>query len=302
MLIILPWHHPVRLAEELIQLQYMLDGRDMTIGLGRGLGMREYAGFDLHMAESRERFREGLEILRLGLSQEAFSYQGHYFKVPNEDERAGKISLRPRPRDAQKLLDSLYGGWLSPASGTTVAGMGLKPMIIPNRDLRTYIDDLRAYAKVRAEAGFAPTHSCVTNSWVFCAENGDEVDEVRRHIDSTGIRSTGINYEFAKGYHGGVPGYEFYAVVAESLKERGFESFPASEAVRNKSLVFTPDELISHIQMLYDWYTQDGCIPPDRFVFTFRCWSLPVEKAEKSMKLFAKEVLPFIKELKVLDV
>jgi alkanesulfonate monooxygenase SsuD/methylene tetrahydromethanopterin reductase-like flavin-dependent oxidoreductase (luciferase family) len=106
MLIILPWHHPLRLAEELIQLQYMLDGRDMTIGLGRGLGVREYAGLDLPMAESRERFREGLEILRLGLSQEAFSYQGRYFKAPNEDERAGKMSLRPRPRDAQKRRNS----------------------------------------------------------------------------------------------------------------------------------------------------------------------------------------------------
>lgn len=302
MLLILPWHHPIRLAEELVQLQYMLDGRDMTIGIGRGLGMREYSGLDVPMSESRERFREGIEILKLALSQEAFSYQGKYFKAPSEEQRAGKMSLRPRPRDAQKLLDSLHGGWLSPPSATTVAELGLKPMIIPNRDLATYVDDLRTYAKVRAEAGFAPTHSCVTNAWVYVGETEAECDEIRAHLGKVGLRSFDLNYEMSKGYHSGVPGYEFYGSMAEMLKGMGVESPSTLEALTMQKLITTPDKLINDIQTLYDWYTQDGCIPPSEFVFTFKRFSIPVEKAEKSMRLFAKEVLPFVKELKVIDV
>lgn len=302
MLLILPWHNPIRLAEELVQLQYMLNGRHMTIGIGRGLGMREYSGLDVPMDESRERFREGIEILQTAISQEAFSYHGKYFKAPNEEQRSGKMSLRPRPRDAQGLLDSLYGGWLSPPSASTVAELGLNPIIIPNREMATYVDDLRTYAKVRDEAGFAPTHSCVTNAWVFCGESEAECDEIRGYMQKTGVRSFDVNYEMSKGYHSGVPGYEFYGEMAKQLVNLGVESPSSIEAVTMQQSVQTPDKLIENIQTYYDWYTQDGCIPPKEFVFTFNRWSIPFEKAEKSMRLFAKEVLPFVKELKVLDV
>jgi alkanesulfonate monooxygenase SsuD/methylene tetrahydromethanopterin reductase-like flavin-dependent oxidoreductase (luciferase family) len=36
MVIVLPWHEPIRVAEDMIALQHFLGDRDLTIGFGRG--------------------------------------------------------------------------------------------------------------------------------------------------------------------------------------------------------------------------------------------------------------------------
>src|SRR5579864_2891649 len=41
MVVVLPWHDPIRVAEQIIMLDHMSDGR-MILGLGRGLGRVEF--------------------------------------------------------------------------------------------------------------------------------------------------------------------------------------------------------------------------------------------------------------------
>ena len=41
MVIVLPWHDPVRVAEGIAALDNMLGGRRLSIGFGRGLGRRD---------------------------------------------------------------------------------------------------------------------------------------------------------------------------------------------------------------------------------------------------------------------
>ena len=55
MVVVLPWHDPLRVAEEVSMLDAMSGGR-MILGLGRGAGKVEFDGFRLPMDESRERF------------------------------------------------------------------------------------------------------------------------------------------------------------------------------------------------------------------------------------------------------
>src|SRR6516164_7459156 len=42
MVVVLPWHDPIRVAEGFVALDHMLDGRRLKVGMGRGLGIREY--------------------------------------------------------------------------------------------------------------------------------------------------------------------------------------------------------------------------------------------------------------------
>ncbi|MBT5203683.1 MAG: LLM class flavin-dependent oxidoreductase, partial [Gammaproteobacteria bacterium] len=44
MVIVLPWHDPVRVAEEIAMLDNLSNGR-MILGIGRGLGRVEFDGF-----------------------------------------------------------------------------------------------------------------------------------------------------------------------------------------------------------------------------------------------------------------
>ena len=55
MVVVLPWHDPVRVTEEICVLDNLSGGRTI-LGLGRGLGRIEFNGFRVPMGESRERF------------------------------------------------------------------------------------------------------------------------------------------------------------------------------------------------------------------------------------------------------
>ena len=62
MVVVLPWHDPVRVAEEFVMLDNLSDGR-VIVGVGRGLARVEYQGFRLDMNQSRTRFNESAEML-----------------------------------------------------------------------------------------------------------------------------------------------------------------------------------------------------------------------------------------------
>jgi hypothetical protein len=56
--IVLPWHDPVRLTEEIAMMDIMLGDRMFFLGFGRGASADEFAGLRIPMSESRARFAE----------------------------------------------------------------------------------------------------------------------------------------------------------------------------------------------------------------------------------------------------
>ena len=87
--IVLPWHDPVRVAEQIALLDILCGGRCL-FGFGRGAASVEYAGFRVPMDEARARFVEAAKIVTLALAQEEFEYKGEFFDIP-------RMSIRPRP-------------------------------------------------------------------------------------------------------------------------------------------------------------------------------------------------------------
>jgi alkanesulfonate monooxygenase SsuD/methylene tetrahydromethanopterin reductase-like flavin-dependent oxidoreductase (luciferase family) len=75
--VILPWHDPLRVAEQAAVLDMLSNGR-LRLGLGRGLARREFAAFRLSMDESRERFDEAapmiVNALKTGSSKAAANF------------------------------------------------------------------------------------------------------------------------------------------------------------------------------------------------------------------------------------
>src|SRR5690606_41413187 len=57
--VILPWHDPLRVAENALVLD-MLSGGRLRFGMGRGLARREFHAFRVSMDESRGRFDEDI--------------------------------------------------------------------------------------------------------------------------------------------------------------------------------------------------------------------------------------------------
>src|ERR1700693_3069338 len=88
--VILPWHDPLRVAEQAAVLDYLSKGR-FRFGMGRGLARREVAAFRLSMDESRGRFDEAAPMIVNALKTGFMEGDGPYYKQP-------RIEIRPRPQ------------------------------------------------------------------------------------------------------------------------------------------------------------------------------------------------------------
>ena len=75
MVIVLPWHDPIRVAEEITMLDNLSNGR-MILGIGRGLGRVEFDGFRVPMDESRNRFVESAQMILEGLEKGYVEFDG----------------------------------------------------------------------------------------------------------------------------------------------------------------------------------------------------------------------------------
>src|ERR1051326_2989041 len=87
--IVLPWHDPVRVAEEIALIDVYSGGRCL-FGFGRGAASVEYAGMRIPMEEARPRFVEAAQIIIKALTNPVFDFDGQFFKIP-------PTSIRPRP-------------------------------------------------------------------------------------------------------------------------------------------------------------------------------------------------------------
>src|SRR5512132_4654145 len=88
--VILPWHDPLRVAEQASVLDYLSKGR-LRLGMGRGLARREFAAFRLSMDESRDRFDEAAPMIVNALNTGFIEGDGKFYKQP-------RIEIRPRPQ------------------------------------------------------------------------------------------------------------------------------------------------------------------------------------------------------------
>lgn len=87
--VVLPFHNPIRLAEQVAMVDVMSNGRYL-FGVGRGYQAGEYRGFNIPMDQSKDRFHEVLDICRGLWTTDRFSYQGKFHQV--ED-----LSILPKP-------------------------------------------------------------------------------------------------------------------------------------------------------------------------------------------------------------
>lgn len=72
---LMPFRHPLRLAEDLAILDNISNGR-MELGAGMGYAAHEFAGFGIPRTRRVSLTEEAIEVLRLAWSGEPFTFQG----------------------------------------------------------------------------------------------------------------------------------------------------------------------------------------------------------------------------------
>jgi alkanesulfonate monooxygenase SsuD/methylene tetrahydromethanopterin reductase-like flavin-dependent oxidoreductase (luciferase family) len=86
---VLPFHHPIRLAEETATIDILSGGR-LTVGIGRGNRPLEFSGHGINLAESRSRTEEGVEVLRQAWTQDRVDFHGKHWDFDS-------IPVYPKP-------------------------------------------------------------------------------------------------------------------------------------------------------------------------------------------------------------
>ena len=275
MVIVLPWYDPVVVAEQVAVLDNMLQGRRLTIGLGRGAAQREFDAYRIPMGESRGRFAESLEGLRKALTQEWFAHEGEFYQIP-------ETTIRPRPRTPD-LLDSMKVAWVSPETLAIADNAGLGMLLTNQKSWPDYREDVINFNAVRAERGWEPVQPTVVVN-VACFETEDEAWEtIVRHTIEAQI-SVRHHYNFMDAEHFARAGnYDFYKGFAKTLATK------------------TPEEIGEFNAKPQAWGTPEQCLKKltairemtsaEELILSFRFGGMPAETAERSMRLFAEAVL-----------
>src|SRR5436309_12695272 len=77
---LLPFSHPVRLAEDLAVLDNLSGGR-VELGVGMGYAPHEFRGFGIPISRRVSLTEEGVDVMRLAWTGERFSYAGKRYAI-----------------------------------------------------------------------------------------------------------------------------------------------------------------------------------------------------------------------------
>lgn len=283
--IVLPWHDPVRVAEEVAMLDILVGDRTLFVGFGRGASTLEFAGFRVPMDESRGRYNEALEVVRRALTQdEPFSFEGEFFQIP-------AMRTHPRPKSAD-LGARMYNAWMSPSSLELAAASGVGPLFAVMRGLDEYPKEMARFNAVRMEAGLPPTTAKV-QSFMYCAESRAQAEDEGLQFISDYYEALEEHYHWAEGGYREVKGYEFYADLGESRTKA--TKGQTTESLLACSLLGTPDDIVEKIEHLGRAANCEEVISPMIY------GKMPFEKAETQMNLFLEKVLPRVHKLPVIE-
>jgi alkanesulfonate monooxygenase SsuD/methylene tetrahydromethanopterin reductase-like flavin-dependent oxidoreductase (luciferase family) len=279
--IVLPWHDPVEIAEKIALLDVVSGGRTI-FGFGRGAATVEYNGFRINMEEARDRFVESAIIIRKGLTQKSFSFDGKYYKIP-------EIQIRPRPISHPE--DRFYASSVSPESAEIMAKLGLGVLIIAQRSWEDTAADYARYHETAIANNITPRPPIGLLN-ILVSEDAREAAELgNTHLEAM-WDSIDTHYHFSDGHLRGVKGYEFYAKLEKTYSKLQADTDAKAKAIeffRSLHAAGTPEQVLEKLRYIHQ------TVALEHVIGTFAFGGLPYPKLERSYKLFAEKVLPVLK-------
>ena len=277
MVIVVPWHNPVRLAEELCVLDTMSDGR-LLAGFGRGLGPVEFDGFGIEMGESRQRFIEYSSAIVQGLTTGHIEYDGVHLKQP-------RVAVRPAP--VLSFAGRFYASAVSPQSARIMARLGFGLLVIAQKPWDVTIREITEYRELYQEVNGQPPPRPVLVNWTTIHEDAATAQQNRDNYGVAYARSCTKHYEFTNPRLSSVAGYEYYEALRHKIEKYGEDNF--SRFLADLQIAGTPEEVaeqtIERVRLL-----DAGGV-----VNTFAFGGMPMPLVQRSYRLYAETVLPLLK-------
>ncbi len=276
--VILPWHNPIRVAENAAVLDLLSGGR-LRLGMGRGLARREFEAFGMSMDESRERFDEAAPMIVNALNTGFIEGNGKYYQQP-------RTEIRPRP---QHSFDGrIYAVAASDESVISAAKLGAHIVMFADRPWEMRMPGIeRGRALHREFHGTEPPNLLLTE-FAVCGSDLAQTEEEARQYQGKFVESNFYHYEFLGDHFRTVRGYNAYQQKAEIVRSAGLDG--AVEGFMKATSWGTPDKILRGLE------ERKALLGNFELNIAFRFGGIPYPIAERSLKLFAKEVLPVLKE------
>ncbi len=286
--VVVPWHDPVRLAEEIAMLDHMSGGRAL-IGFGRGLSRMEYEGLRIDQGEARQRFDETVAMVMQAMETGYIEGDGEIYKQPRRE-------IRPTP--VRSLKGRAFCAAGSPGSMVAAAKLGLgrlylgQPMVaghaqnesILGRVARDDAADAWLDTWHASHPGETPVAPFASNL-VFIDESSDRAQELNRKYTAAVFAAAVKNYEMTSDHHGSIKGYESYS----ALKMTPEQAEVAIKDAHKSSIAGTPKEVLEQLDAVRIQREPQGMMP---HLYT---GGMPHDECMRSIRLFAKECLPEMK-------
>ncbi|MEO6041345.1 MAG: LLM class flavin-dependent oxidoreductase [Croceibacterium sp.] len=275
--IIVPWHNPARLAEKIINLDILSNGRAI-LGFGGGLSQHEFAGLGIDMNNSRELYNDILDLVIPALESGVIEGEGSYGTIPRQ-------TLRPAPIksfEGRKFCGSLSGNSMYTAARQ---GCGNMVLMLPQRGKEVPPDK---YTQVWQEVhgpGSQPPPPMVGGNY-YVDESAERAElEGQKYLGNT-MRAAIRNYHLdTPGKFPRIKGYEHYENMV--LAREAIEPYVAEFA--RGAVTGTPQMILERMWELKQIYQPQGFFPHVYY------GGMPQADALGNMHLFADKVLPEIK-------
>ena len=278
--IVAPWWNPVRLAHEISMLDILLKGRRLHLGIGRGIAPHEYASLGYPIEESHKYFYDVINTIKAADGAERFSFKGDIYDIP-------PTSIRPQARHKGDLTKNIKVAFTTEASGRLAAQNGLGQLFVAGDNLDDMTSQVQRFNKIRHELGLPPDQP-TTLLWMYCAETEAEAEEGWEYFYNQLTAAQHHYFEWNNPGFDGINGYEEYLkrqTADVGAADAGFA------ARRDTQPIGTPDQIIERIQAIQDSMSVETVV-----VHVFY-GGMPRDKAEKSLRLFAEKVLPYVQAM-----
>jgi alkanesulfonate monooxygenase SsuD/methylene tetrahydromethanopterin reductase-like flavin-dependent oxidoreductase (luciferase family) len=256
---ILPLHHPLQIAEDYAMVDVVSGGR-LEFGVGLGNTDIDFLAYGVPREQSWERFVEAADVITAAWSNERLNHRGKFWSF--ED-----VAVYPRPVQHPHPRFWFAGGSVEHLSWAGAHGYNIMTVAhpYPPERLRPSVSAWReALPAAHKSEGLNKLHLRV---WV------DESDEKAASIAQPAIER--YDTLMRTGRTSRVPveaTYDWEGMLAQGRNVYG-----------------TPEHCIQQIQRTAENYDFDI------FSACFNFGGIPHEEAKRSMRLFAKEVMPALK-------
>lgn len=274
-IVVLPFHNPLRVAEDFAFLDLLSDGR-VDLGIGRGYQPLEFRGFGIDQSRSRDIFDEAVQVLQAAWTQDRVTFHGEFYNVDD-------VEVRPKP--LQRPTPPIWMACISFDTFELAGRYGFNILMgfafgLKKKDAHECI---ARYRKAREAAGFDPDGGRIASLFqVYCA---DTMEAAHAEFKDPLLWYYHRISKYVAPAKGSVASYEPYAKTRDFAAQVSFEDLLLGDGLICGDVAHCTEKL-TELAVEYGF---------DELLCWTRIGGLDNSKVIRAMELMSGEVMPAVR-------